>query len=188
MGEHGLFCLFYFEYKTNMSAKPKDDGAAAEKPKSKKMLIIIVVALVLVLGGAGAFFMLKGGHGDGEEGDEHAAEQTSKKGAKPEYMPLENVVVNLADQENSRFAQVGITLQLLDGATVEAVKTVMPTVRNGVLLLISKHTAEELMNSEGKEQLAQEILDLVREQAHFPLKEGRKNPVQAVLFSSFIVQ
>lgn len=170
-----------------MAAKPKDDAATAEKPKSKMMLIVIIVAVVAVLGGAGAFFMLKGG-GEGEEGDEHAAEASSKKGAKPEYMPLENVVVNLADQENTRFAQIGISLQLLDTATADAVKVVMPTIRNGILLLVSRHTAEELMSSEGKEQLAQEILDLVREQANFPLKEGRKNPVQAVLFSSFIVQ
>lgn len=169
-----------------MAAKPTDDAATAEKPKSKMMLIVIILAVVAVLGGAGAFFMLKGG---GEEGDEHAAEETSKKkGAKPEYMPLENVVVNLADQESTRFAQIGISLQLLDTATAEAVKVVMPTIRNGILLLVSRHTAEELMSSEGKEQLAQEILDLVREQANFPLKEGRKNPVQAVLFSSFIVQ
>lgn len=171
-----------------MAAKPKDDAATAEKPKSKMMLIVIIVAVVAVLGGAGAFFMLKGG-GTGEEGDEHAAEETSKKkGAKPEYMPLESVVVNLADQESTRFAQIGISLQLLDTATADAVKVVMPTIRNGILLLVSRHTAEELMSSEGKEQLAQEILDLVREQANFPLKEGRKNPVQAVLFSSFIVQ
>lgn len=170
-----------------MAAKPKDDAATAEKPKSKMMLIVIIVAVVAVLGGAGAFFMLKGG-GEGEEGDEHAAEASSKKGAKPEYMPLESVVVNLADQESTRFAQIGISLQLLDTATAEAVKVVMPTIRNGILILVSRHTAEELMSSEGKEQLAQEILDLVREQANFPLKEGRKNPVQAVLFSSFIVQ
>lgn len=170
-----------------MAAKPKDDAATAEKPKSKMMLIVIILAVVAVLGGAGAFFMLKGG--DGEEGGEHDTEHsTQKKGAKPEYMPLENVVVNLADQENTRFAQIGISLQLTDSATAEAIKAVMPTIRNGILMLVSRHTAEELMSSEGKEQLAQEILELVREQAHFPLKEGRKNPVQAVLFSSFIVQ
>ena len=173
-----------------MSAKPAADNAEA-KPKSKKMLIIIVAVLVLVLAAGGAFFVLKKKHSaDDEEGaDSHAAAEVKPKkaGTPPEFMPIDNMVVNLADQGGSRFAQIGITLQLDTAATGEVVKKYMPAVRNGVLMVISRRTAEELLTAAGKEQLANDILALVRETTGL---EGSKRhqPIEAVLFSSFIVQ
>ncbi|MFN4103487.1 MAG: flagellar basal body-associated protein FliL [Tepidimonas sp.] len=176
-------------------AEPAAAAAGGEKPKSKKLLLIIIVLLVVLAGGgAAAFLLLKGGH-DEEAGDEPATEAKAKpkKKAKkapagpPTFMPLEAVVVNLADPGSTRYAQVGITLQVEDAKVAEEVKKFMPAIRNGVLMQISRRTADQLLSAEGKEQLSQDILDLVRTTTGMEEYRGY-SPVEAVLFSSLIVQ
>ena len=172
-----------------MATKAPAGDAAAAPPKSKKMLVIIlVVVLVLVLGGAAAFFLLMKKGGEDEFAEEDAAPAKAAKvdlKSPPTFLPLENMVVNLADPGGNRFAQVGITLQVDSAATADAVKAFMPSIRNGILLILSQRTTEELLVVQGKEQLAADIIAEVSRQLGF---NTRKNPVQAVLFSSFIVQ
>ncbi len=173
-------------------AEPAAAAAGGEKPKSKKLLLIIIVLLVVLAGGgAAAFLLLKGGH-DEEAGDEPATEAKAKPKKKapagpPTFMPLEAVVVNLADPGSTRYAQVGITLQVEDAKVAEEVKKFMPAIRNGVLMQISRRTADQLLSAEGKEQLSQDILDLVRTTTGMEEYRGY-SPVEAVLFSSLIVQ
>lgn len=200
-----------------MSAKPAAEGAAvAEKPKSKKMLFIIIGVVVLALvGGGAAFFLLKKGHteeegADGEQTAHAKPAPAPRKApdpkAPPTFMPIENMVVNLADPGGGRFAQVGITLKLEDAKTADEVKLYMPAIRNAVLMTISQRTADELLGIEGKEKLTRAIIREVSAQLGFdigdddeeeadPAKAAKKKkrppaytPVQAVLFSSFIVQ
>ena len=175
-----------------MATKAPAAGEADVKPaKGKKMLIIIlaVVLLLVLAGGAAAFFLLKK-QGAGDEGEEAEAApaKTVKADPKspPTFLPLENMVVNLADPGGNRFAQVGITLQVDSQATSDALKVFMPSVRNGILLLLSQRTTDELLQVQGKEQLAADIIAEISRQMGYDNR--RQNPVQAVLFSSFIVQ
>lgn len=193
-----------------MADKPQA-AADTEKPKSKKMLIIIiaVVLLLVIIGGGAAFFLLKKKHTDEEPGAEGtpAPAVVHKKPdpkAPPTYLPMDNMVVNLADPGGSRFAQVGITFKLDDAATADAVKLYMPSIRNAILFEISKRTSDELLAVEGKEKLTRSIVREVSAQLGYevededeedgakPAKKRRVSlpptPVQAVLFSSFIVQ
>lgn len=195
-----------------MSAKPEatEDGAVEAPAKSKKMLIIIVGAvLVLALGGGGAFFYIsKQRAAAAEEGEDAPTVKSADHGkpkAPPAYLPLDNMVVNLADPGGERVAQVGITLEVTDARASDMVKAFLPTIRSGILLLLSQRTAEELLKPEGKQQLAKDIL---RETslpfgggdapAHDDGAAAKKKtkvkpdhaefPVVGVLFSSFIVQ
>lgn len=201
-----------------MSGKPKA-ADATESPdsgkapaKSKKMLIIIVgVVLLLVLGGGGAFFYISKQRAAAEEGAD-GAEGTSSKAAAhatpqapPVYLPLDAMVVNLADPGGEKVAQVGVTLVVTDAHASDTVKAFLPTIRSGILMLISQRTAEELLKQEGKEQLAKDILretslpfgggeDADEEEPPKKAKKAGKKkappqyPVTGVLFSSFIVQ
>ena len=194
-----------------MAEKPHAAAAEAEKPKSKNMLIIIIAAVVLlaVIGGGVAFFLMKKKPAE-EEGNASAktpAPVVHKKvdpKAPPTYMPIDNMVVNLADPGGGRFAQVGITFQLDDVKTADAVKLYMPSIRNAILILISQRTSDELLALEGKEKLTRAIIRATTEQLGYEVEDEedetgattkKKNrrpvppsPVQAVLFSSFIVQ
>lgn len=202
-----------------MSGKPKaadasessDSGKAPAK--SKKMLIIIVgVVLLLVLGGGGAFFYISKQRAAAEEGADGAEETSTKAQSRaksqtpPVYLPLDNMVVNLADQGGERVAQVGVTLVVTDAHASDSVKAYLPTIRSGILMLISQRTAEELLKQEGKELLAKDILretslpfgggeddDEDAEPPKKSKKASRKKahteyPVTGVLFSSFIIQ
>jgi flagellar FliL protein len=189
-------------------AAPAD---GAKPPKSKKMLIIIVAAVVLLGGGGAAFFMMKS---KGDHGEEEAAAAHAKPTTPPTFLPLDSLVVNLADPGGDRFAQIGITIEISDPKAADQVKAFMPVIRSGILLTISQRTTTELLTAEGKEQLALDIKREVskplgfeeeEEEAEEPVekpkaKKGAKakpekkpkkvvvNPIQRVLFSSFIVQ
>ncbi len=189
-----------------MSAKPESSEPAKAPAKSKKMLIIIVAAvLVLALGAGGGWFYISKQRA-AAEGDEEVVADTKSKGP-PTFLPLDNMVVNLADPGGEKVAQVGITLELADAHATDSVKVYLPVIRSGILLLISQRTAEEILAREGKEKLAADIL--VEASKPFQSsggdhgaskKDGTKSkkktdksahdaePIRAVLFSSFIVQ
>lgn len=201
-----------------MSAKPKAADAAetadgGKAPaKSKMLLIIIGAVLVLVLAGGGGFFYIskqRAAAEEGADGSEAPAKATAHAAPKtpPAYLPLDNMVVNLADPGGERVAQIGITLEVSDAHAADTVKAYLPTIRSGVLMLISQRTAEELLKQEGKEKLAKDILretsipfgggdeESEDEGAVSKKKNGKKKkaapvdyPVIGVLFSSFIVQ
>ncbi|ATG96524.1 flagellar basal body-associated FliL family protein [Paracidovorax citrulli] len=195
-----------------MSANPP--AAAAAKPKSKKLVLIIAIVAVLVLAGGGAawFFLSKRSHGDEDEeggggGHAKAAAPAAPKVA-PTFLPIENMVVNLADPGGERFAQIGITLELADAKTSELVKQYLPSIRSAILMLVSQRTAQELLGREGKEKLAVDIRREVSKPLGYTVPKPRKrpasdeeedgeeaprprvdnNPVRQVLFSSFIIQ
>jgi flagellar FliL protein len=179
----------------------------APKKKSKKLLFIVLGVVLLALIGAGAaLYVLKSntaGDEEGEDGEEQVAEHSKEPRVPPTFLALENMVINLADPGGNRFIQLGLTLQLQDAKTEADVKAYMPSIRSNILLLISQRTAEEMLQVQGKEKLAQDIIATVsREMGYAPpatsaegaakkKKEKAKaapNPVQAVLFSSLIVQ
>ncbi|MCL5967933.1 MAG: flagellar basal body-associated FliL family protein [Betaproteobacteria bacterium] len=180
-----------------MAAKPpapapaanSDADAAPAKPKSKKLLIVILgaVALLLVLAVA-AFFLLQPAAEEelGPDGQPLAAAAAPQ--APPAFLPLENMVVNLADPGAMRFAQLGVTLQLADAATSDRVTAFMPAIRNGMLRLAAQRSATELLTPAGKDALAADILAMVRETTGLPDRGTTPSPVQAVLFTSLIVQ
>ena len=187
---------------------------AAAPAKSKKMLVIIigVVVAVLVLGGgAAAWLVASRSHADEEEDAAPTRKETPK--VAPTFLPMENMVVNLADPGGDRFAQIGITLELDDAKTAEQVKLYLPSIRSGVLLLVSQRTSSELLQREGKEKLAADVLrevsrplgysvpserargqerardrDADEDEDEAPRRRAARNPVRRVLFSSFIIQ
>lgn len=194
-----------------MATKPDAADSAKSPAKNKKMLFIIIGAvLVLVLGGGGAFFFIsKQRAAAAEDGEEAAPVKAAAHAAPktpPAYLPLENMVVNLADPGGEKVAQVGITLEVLDAHASDLVKAYLPAIRSGILMLISQRTAEELLTQEGKQKLAKDILhqtsipfgggdeEPVDEAAASKNKKSSKKtahveyPVVGVLFSSFIVQ
>lgn len=182
----------------------------APKKKSKKLLFIIIGVVVLALIGAGAalFIMKKNAAAaDDEFADEETEVTHQAKDPKhaPVFLPLENMVVNLADAGGTRFIQLGLTLQLQDAKTEADVKTYMPSIRSDILLLISQRTADEMLQVQGKAKLANDIIAAISKEMGYEIADAEEehadeapkkkkkskaapNPVQAVLFSSLIVQ
>jgi len=174
-----------------MKADPKADAAAAPAAGGKNKLFMMIGAAVLVLGlggGAGWYFL----HGSsGDEAAEPAKKEhsSSKKKKKeehpPEFLPIEPFTVNLQPENGDQYLQVAFTLEVEGAEQAELIKTNMAKVRSRVLLLLSGKKASEINTVEGKQQLAGEILAVVKEPFD---KHGDEQEVSDVLFTSFIIQ
>ena len=149
------------------AAAPANDGAVVPAKKGKKKLIIIVAAvlLLLVLAGGAAVFLLKKKAAAAAEGEDATTSASAEPhGSKPDlkhpptFLPIDPFVVNLADKEVDRYAQIGITFEVEDAKFAEAMKAFMPAIRNGILMILSHKSSKDLLDRAGKEQLAGEIL------------------------------
>lgn len=186
-----------------MSAKPPAAAAPAKEPAKSKLVLIGAIVVVLLLVAVAAFLFLNSRNQD--DGGEHASAPAAA--VVPTFLPLDNMVVNLADPGGDRFVQLGITLELQDDKTVGLVKQYLPSIRSGVLMLVSQRSSEELLVREGKEKLAADIRTEVTrslglggstkpraaadddaDEEDRPRRRPPQSPVRRVLFSSFIIQ
>lgn len=190
------------------TAAPEATAAPAAGGGKKKLILIIVIALVVVLVGAGAAVMLLKKKPPAEEGEEttHVEAAAHKPGTPPVFLPIDPFTVNLSDRETDRYAQVQVTLEVVDQKTADTLKTYMPSIRSGILMVLSHKTAVEMLSREGKERLQKEIqaeslrplgiemeLEAPAEDEEAPKKKKKKKkpesyPVSNVLFVQFVVQ
>lgn len=152
-----------------MSAAAAAASAEGAPPpaKGKKKLIIIVAAVLLVLAvaGAGAVVLMKkkaaaAAEAQAEDDAPVAAQAAAKHDPAhpPTFVPLEPFVVNLADKDADRYAQIGITLEIQDAKFADQLKAYMPAIRNGILMVLAHKTSAELLDRAGKVALAEEIM------------------------------
>jgi flagellar FliL protein len=189
----------------------KESAAPAAKKAKGKLLIIIGVALTLLLGGGGAaaYFMLgKNTHDVTQveeeeettaEGKQEAKDKADAKGEKtaprkgkkkrrdgpPVFVELDMFTANLRDDESDRFIQVKLVAEVRDTPAGEMLKTMMPAVRNEVLLVLGSKEAKDVATRGGKERLAGEIVAAANKSL-----EGTPaaNGVEGVNFTHIIVQ
>lgn len=150
-------------------ADPAEAGGEPPVKRGKKKLIIFIaagLAAVLLLGGGTVFVLKKraaahaAAAADNDVEDVAGAAQAGRidPKAQPIYLPLDPFVVNLADRESDRYAQIAMTFEVETGAFADQLKTYMPAVRNAVLMILANKTSRDLNDRAGKEQLAQEIM------------------------------
>lgn len=189
-----------------MPAKPNAAASATPAPvkNSKKLIIIVAIIGVLAIVAAAAYIWLLQKQHQQNNGMYGEDEAPAAAVAAPTFLPLDNMVANLSDPGGDRFVQLGITLELADEKTALTVKQYLPSIRNGILMLVSQRTADELLTREGKEKLATDILAEVSAPLGYGAnakrrerdddaeedspRRARKSPVRRVLFSSFIIQ
>jgi flagellar FliL protein len=200
------------------AAAAADAVPAKSGGKKKLVLMVAVAALVLGVGGVGALVYMKkqkaAAEAAAEDGDAvdtaAAAKQHEKKrdkNEKPVFIPMDAFVVNLADHEADRYAQIGIVLEVPDEHAGEEIKTYLPAIRNNILLLLAHKSSTELAGGDGKELLARQIrhealkamgedVDDDDAAASAPAMRKKKKaaeneapaPIRSVQFSSFIIQ
>ncbi|HET8869285.1 MAG TPA: flagellar basal body-associated FliL family protein [Aquabacterium sp.] len=154
---------------------------------------------------------------EGDDGEATAEEVQPAKPHRdpkhpPTFIPLDPFVVNLSDKDTERYAQVGISLQVEDPHLADEMKAYMPAIKDSIILILSHKTSVELLTLEGKQKMAEEIRraagramgydipepeeeDNPDEAASTPKKKKKKkkkaeplNPIEKVVYSSFIVQ
>ena len=139
------------------SDAPAEGDASPKAKKSPLLLIVGVALLALALGGGAAWFFL----GHKSQPQTAAAETTSKHSASaPVFVTLEPFVVNLAG-DVQHYLQVGIDLRVVDSHVTDQIKVHLPEIRNGVLLLLSSKSVEDLSSVEQKNLLRAQIREAV---------------------------
>jgi flagellar FliL protein len=160
-----------------MAEEKSEEG----QKKSKLPLIIIGAVVVLALAGGGAWFFLKGGDADADK--EQAKAKASALEAIPVYMPIDTLTVNLKDSR--QYLQLTITLQLKNGEDSALVKLYMPQVRTRALIVLASKKPEDVISSEGKLALLEELKTITEK----PFTD-KLEPIEIldVAFTSFIIQ
>ncbi len=166
-------------------AKAKAEAAPAEAPAaggSKKKMIIIILAAVLASGAAagGAVWFL-----GRNKAPAPAVEEKRVASGPAIFVPLDPFTVNLQSESGDQYLQVTIHLQVADAPTVELFKSNIAIVRNRILILLSSKKATEINSVEGKEKLAEEIVEEMKKPF---ISKGKEQDVMGALFTAFIIQ
>jgi flagellar protein FliL len=165
-------------------AKPKAAEAPAEaqaggNPKKKMMLIILAAVIASSAAAGGAVWFM------GRSGKSAPAKEVEVKSSPAIFVPLEPFTVNLQTENADQFLQTTIQLQVGDLASVEVFKSNLAIVRNRILILLSSKKASEISSAEGKQKLADEVVELMK-QPFTP--KGKPQDVTNALFTAFIIQ
>lgn len=176
------------------------------------MLFIVIGVLVLALGGGGAayFVMKKKAVDETADGEDSPREGRPKKKDKksdhaaPSFHKFDKpFTVKLQTEQQEAYLQAELQLRVLDASVLESLKQYDPELKHRIMLILLAKKASELSTAEGVQRLSNEIREIVNNTLEPPIvRKGSANalakepgdvagpdaPVQAVLFTSFIIQ
>jgi flagellar FliL protein len=169
-----------------MSEQQSNQEAAPKKKKSGKLMLIIILVVVLGAGGGAGFYFGKvraaapaaatAEKGDKKDGKEHGEGDEDVK----HVIELAPFIVNLADDNESRYLRMTISLGV-DEAEEKVDPLYTTKIRNAILATVTNKKSEEILTTEGKTKLREEILAAAKSAA-------KKPEVLAIYITDFIVQ
>jgi len=147
--------------------------------------MLIVAVVLLLAGGGAAFWAIPYFKGSGKASAEAKAEEHAEKSKSEQIkttLALEPFLVNLADADESRFVKGTFKLGLAEELSEKEDNTVaIAAMRDSIITLLSSKTADQILTSEGKNKLREEIRDRVNSVAP-------KMKVLEVFIVDFVVQ
>jgi flagellar FliL protein len=168
-----------------MADKAKATEEAPVKKGSKQMILIGAAALVLVAGAAAGGF-LAGAKGSSEaapSGVAMASEAPAavSDGAVGPLVNLDAFIVNILDEEGTRYLKASITLEMTNSAAASEIEERLPQIKDSILLLVGNKTYTEISDLQGKLQLRAELIARV----NTLLQKGK---IKNIFFTDFVVQ
>ncbi|AKJ94988.1 MULTISPECIES: flagellar basal body-associated protein FliL [Thioalkalivibrio] len=155
-----------------------DEGGAPKKGGMGKLILLLLIVILLVGGGAAAaWFFLVAGDDDAEQVEEGPPERF--------YTSLEPMTVNIEAPGRIRYLRAEVSLVTHEAPVIEAFERHMPAIRNDILGILAEQRYEDLNTRDGKESLAEELKEAIRE-----ILRSRDAPdaVEAVLFNELVMQ
>ena len=149
---------------------------------NKLIFLIVAVLLVVTLGLAGGFFMMWNKLSAlNTQSNAAAQNQQGQTAALGKLFPLDTFIVNLADQERSRYLRVTMDLELLAPADTEKLNQRLPQVRDRILMLLPSKRFADIASTEGKTALRDEMIGKLN--GLFP-----ETVITNIFFTEFVVQ
>ena len=162
-------------------AQEKSSGGGG----NSKMLMIAMLLQVVTIAGIGAAFYF-GAFSSKPDGEQEQAAAPAPVVQPAIYHALDPAfVVNFEEGGVNRFLQATVQVMARDPKVIESIETHEPVIRNNLLLLLSSQDFQALGTLEGKEQLRVAALEEVRSVL---LSQGGPDEVEAILFTSFVMQ
>lgn len=158
-----------------------EQESAAKGGKKKLIMIIAIAAIILIGGGVGAYLFLSGGDPQVSAEEQAKAEKEAAAKNVGPMIDIASFIVNILDDDGTRYLKTAITLEVDDQATAEEINLRMPQLKDAILLLISNKTFAELRDLQGKLQLRAELTTRINSL----LKSGQ---VKQIYFTDFVVQ
>jgi flagellar protein FliL len=153
------------------SGEPISRSSVTSKTSAAKSNAWIYIFVAAALGG-GIFFWPHlatiGTRGAGEVVEKSA-------------LPLETFVVNLGGGGQRAYLRLGVTLGLARALSRNREETAVPLVRDAILSVLANAKADELLTTQGKEQLKADLLRSITQRAP-------ELGVESVFFTEFLVQ
>jgi flagellar protein FliL len=178
-----------------MAEEHATEGATDAAPKKPGMMILIACLVGgLVIGGAGGAFALgpvlakklsapKSADAATEEagGEEHGGEKGAKKAANTVHM-MENLVLNPAGSNGTRFLMAAVAAEVKDEKVSEEMTGRDAELRDVVLRILGDHTVDQLAEMSIRESLKKMLTDSLN------TRLASKTAIKRVYFPQFVIQ
>ena len=149
---------------------------------NKLIFLVVAVLLVITLGLAGGFFMMWNKLSAlNTHGNALVQDQQGQGVALGKIFPLDTFIVNLADEERSRYLRVTMDLELLEAADAETLNERLPQVRDSILMVLPSKRYADIASMEGKTALRDEIISKLN-------GLFTRSVISNIFFSEFVVQ
>jgi flagellar FliL protein len=148
------------------------------------MFLVIAVMLILTIGLAAGFFMMWGKLSEINTQAPPTANMDINQSSMAQLgplFPLETFIVNLADEERSRYLRITMDLELVEATDSEKLNQRLPQIRDRILMILPSKRFEEIASMEGKTALRDEIINKLN--SLFP-----RAVVTNIFFTEFVVQ
>ena len=102
-------------------------------------------------------------------------------GAVGPLVDLDAFIVNILDEEGTRYLKASITLEMTNSASASEIEERLPQVKDSILLLVGNKTYNEISDLQGKLQLRAELIARI----NTLLQKGK---IKNIFFTDFVVQ
>ncbi len=174
-----------------MAERNEAQGKEQSKPSGNKTVLLAIAALVLALGVGAAGYFLGSSTGSAapladtpqvvQPPSAAAPLEAKKAGTVGPMVDIESFIVNILDQQGTRYLKASITLELDRKEAVAEVGERLPQVKDAILLLVGNKTFGEVSDLQGKLQLRAEL----QHRLNGILQQGQ---VKNIYFTDFVVQ
>ena len=169
-----------------MADKEVDNGESPEGEKGKSSIsifqIIIIVLLLAVLGLGGFIaWKLMNLETPTAQNEQMEAESAAAAAGPGILIDMENITINLADEDESRFLRVKMKLEVRDEEAKGKVDAFNAQIKDLIITTLSSKTFDDVRTPQGKYNLKEELIYRIN-----TFVGGE--PVKNMFFSDFVAQ
>jgi len=171
---------------TEPALNEDNKGPSSTGPKKgNKGLLILGIFLLIGVGAGGVFLfapsLLPGSLRFGNAHNPPRATEGPANEKQGYIYSMDPFLVNLADPEQPRYLKVRIDIESMESKANDEYEKRLPQLRDAVLISLSSKKANEILDSEGKGKLKEEIAGRINSQLH-------RFKIKKLYFTEFVVQ